>query len=113
LTSRDLGYLEDMRLHALDALTIAGRMTRESFLSDRSMQHAVIRCLTVIGEAANRVSIETCDALPDVAWGEAVGLRNVLVHDYQRIDLSRVWTIVETDLPPLVNALNAYLGDVD
>jgi uncharacterized protein with HEPN domain len=43
-----------MRLHAADALTIAGRMTRESFLSDRSMQHAVIRCLTVIGEAANR-----------------------------------------------------------
>lgn len=88
-------------------------MTRESFLSDRPMQHAVIRCLTVIGEAANRVSVDTRDALPDVAWGEAVGLRNVLVHDYHRIDLSRVWIIVETDLPPLVNALNAYLGNVD
>jgi len=51
--------------------------------------------------------------LPDVAWSEAVGLRNVLVHDYQRIDLSRVWTIVETNLPPLVTAPDAYLGDVD
>jgi uncharacterized protein with HEPN domain len=37
----------------------------------------------------------------------------VLVHEYQRIDLSRVWTIVETDLPPLLDALNGYLGDVD
>jgi uncharacterized protein with HEPN domain len=113
LTSRDLGYLEDMRLHALDALAIAKRIGRASFLSDRTMQHAVIRCLTVVGEAANRVSAETRDALPDVAWGEAVGLRNVLVHEYQRIDLSRVWTIVETDVPPLVNALNAYLDNVD
>jgi uncharacterized protein with HEPN domain len=113
LTSRDLGYLEDIRLHALDALTIAKRISRESFLSDRTMQHAVIRCLTVVGEAANRVSAETRDTLPDIAWGEAVGLRNVLVHEYQRIDLSRIWTIVETDLPPLVNALNAYLDNVD
>src|SRR4051795_13585305 len=102
-----------MRLHALDALVIAKRIGRESFLSDRTMQHAVIRCLTVVGEAANRVSAETRDALQDVAWGEAVGLRNVLVHEYQRIDLSRIWTIVETDLPPLLNALNAYLGNVD
>jgi uncharacterized protein with HEPN domain len=102
-----------MRLHALDALAIANRIGRESFLSDRTMQHAVIRCLTVVGEAANRVSSDTRDALPEIAWGEAVGLRNVLVHEYERIDLPRVWTIVETDLPPLVNALNAYLGDVD
>jgi uncharacterized protein with HEPN domain len=113
LTSRDLGYLEDMRVHAADALSIAHRIGREAFLSDRTMQHAVIRCLTVIGEAANRVSEDTRNALPQIAWGEAVGLRNVLVHEYQRIDLARVWTIVETDLPPLVNALNAHLGDID
>jgi uncharacterized protein with HEPN domain len=113
LTSRDLGYLEDIRLHANDALAIANRIGRESFLADRTMQHAVIRCLTVIGEAANRVSVEMRETLPDIAWGEAVGLRNVLVHEYQRIDLSRVWTIVETDLPPLLKALNAYLGGVD
>jgi uncharacterized protein with HEPN domain len=113
LTSRDLGYLEDMRLHAADALAIAHRIGRETFLADRTMQHAVIRCLTVIGEAANRVSADTQNALPEIAWGEAVGLRNVLVHEYQRIDLARVWTIVEDDLPPLVNALNTHLGEID
>jgi uncharacterized protein with HEPN domain len=89
--------MEDMRLHATDALAIAHRIGRDEFLSDRTMQHAVIRCLTVIGEAANRVSADTRNALPNVAWSEAVGLRNVLVHDYHRIDVSRVWTIVETE----------------
>jgi len=110
---RDLGYLEDMRVHAVDALAIANRISREEFLSDRTMQHAVIRCLTVIGEAANRVSEDMQNTLPDIAWGEAVGLRNVLVHEYQRIDLARIWTIVETDLPPLLDSLNAHLGDID
>jgi uncharacterized protein with HEPN domain len=108
-----LGYLEDMRVHAADAVAIANRIGRETFLSDRTMQHAVIRCLTVIGEAANRVSVDTQTALPEVAWGEAVGLRNVLVHEYQRIDLARVWTIVETDLPPLLASLEMYLGEID
>lgn len=111
--SRDLGYLEDMRLHASDAVGIAHRIGRESFLTDRTMQHAVIRCLTVIGEAANRVSADTRAALPEIAWSEAVGLRNVLVHDYQRIDLVRVWTIVQDDLPPLLSVLNAHLGTIN
>jgi uncharacterized protein with HEPN domain len=73
----------------------------------------VIRCLTVIGEAANRVSSETQTELPQISWGAAVGLRNVLVHDYHRIDLARVWTIVEDELPPLLQALNAHLGNID
>jgi len=77
------------------------------------MQHAVIRCLTVVGEAANRVSEETCRALPDVAWSEAVGLRNVLVHDYHRIDIARIWTIVEQYLPPLLATLDSYLSPIE
>jgi len=102
-----------MRVHADDALAIARRIGPDEFLSDRTMQHAVIRCLTVIGEAANRVSVDTQNALPDIAWAEAVGLRNVLVHEYQRINLARIWTIVETDLPPLLDSLNAHLSTID
>jgi uncharacterized protein with HEPN domain len=102
-----------MRVHAADAVAIANRIGREMFLSDRTMQHAIVRCLTVIGEAANRVSVDTQNALPEVAWGEAVGLRNVLVHEYQRIDLGRVWTIVQTDLPPLLASLEMHLGKID
>jgi len=113
LTLRDLGYLEDMRVHARDALAIANQIGRTAFLDNRPMQHAVIRCLTVVGEAANRVSEETCRALPDVAWSEAVGLRNVLVHDYHRIDIARIWTIVEEYLPPLLAALDSYLSPIE
>jgi uncharacterized protein with HEPN domain len=102
-----------MRVHASDAMGIAHSISRESFLTDRTMQHAVIRCLTVIGEAANRVSVDTRAALPEISWAEAVGLRNVLVHEYQRIDLARIWTIVQDDLPPLLSALNAHLGAID
>lgn len=113
MTSRDLGLLEDIRVHANDALGIARRVGRETFLADRTMQHAVIRCLTVVGEAANRVTAETRASLPQVAWRDAVGLRNVLVHDYQGINRSRIWTIVEEDIPPLLETLHSYLSEID
>jgi uncharacterized protein with HEPN domain len=51
--------------------------------------------------------------LPQVTWRDAVGLRNALVHDYQGINLSRIWTIVEEDIPPLLKALNSYLSEID
>lgn len=98
MTSRDLGLLQDIRVYARDALDIAGRAGREAFLADRTMQHAVIRCLTVVGEAANRLSADTRESLPEIAWRDVVGLRNVLVHDYHGINLPRIWTIVEEDI---------------
>jgi len=113
LTSRDLGLLEDMRVHARDAFDIASRAGRDAFLADRTMQHAVIRCLTVVGEAANRVSAGMQGSLSGIAWRDVVGLRNVLVHDYQGINLPRIWTIVEEDIPPLLETLSAYLSTIE
>jgi len=34
-------------------------------------------------------------------------------HDYQGINLPRIWTIVEEDIPPLLEALNSYLNEID
>ena len=113
MTSRDLGYLEDMRVHASDAVSIARQLDLERFLADRPMQHAVIRCLTVIGEAANHVSSDTRIRLHQIEWGQAVALRNVLVHEYQRIDLTRIWQIVQDDILPLLAELNAHLGTIE
>jgi uncharacterized protein with HEPN domain len=48
-----------------------------------------------------------------VEWSEAIGLRNVLAHDYRGIDMTRIWTIVERDLPPLVAALDSFLSLIE
>lgn len=38
-----------------------------------------------------------------------IGLRNILVHRYQEIDYVQLWTIVNRDLPPIVEKFTAYL----
>jgi len=36
-------------------------------------------------------------------------MRDVLIHDYLKVNLNRVWRTVETDLPPLDIAVRRLL----
>jgi uncharacterized protein with HEPN domain len=53
---RDLVKCEDMRVHAERAREFVGGCSREEFLADTMLQHAVVRCVEVVGEAARLVS---------------------------------------------------------
>jgi uncharacterized protein with HEPN domain len=37
-------------------------------------------------------------------------MRDVLIHDYLKVNLTRVWRTVELDLPPLQAVLSQLLG---
>jgi uncharacterized protein with HEPN domain len=39
-----------------------------------------------------------------------MGMRNRIAHGYDAINLDTVWTVVQDDLPPLVNSLERILG---
>jgi len=83
---------------------VRGKM-REEFLADVQLQDAVIRRLAIIGEAAKRVSEATRESLPGLPWRQMAGMRNIIVHEYDDVDLSVVWDAVTRDLPPLVSEL--------
>ena len=42
------------------------------------------------------------DAHPEVPWGDIVGMRNRLIHEYFRVDLGKVWDTIKNDLPRLI-----------
>ena len=68
-------------------------------------QDAILRQLTIVGEAAKRVSAEFRVGHPEVPWRQVAGFRDVVVHDYFRVDLQEVWRIVQEDLSALVAVL--------
>lgn len=72
-------------------------------------QDAVIRRLTIVGEATKRLSIEFRDAHPDVPWKEMAGLRDVVVHDYDEVDLDRLKPVIEIKLPEVLHQLEPLL----
>jgi len=85
---------------------------KASFLQNRMMQDAVIRNLEIIGEATKRLSPEIREQYSDVPWRKMTGLRDVLIHDYLRVDLEEVWGIVEFNLPEVKVRIDEIIEEV-
>ena len=97
--------LEHMLEAAQEALTFAEGKTRADLESNRMLAHALVECLRIVGEAARQVSSETRQQYPAIPWRDIIGMRNLLVHEYFRIDHDIVWQTVTVELPALVHAL--------
>ena len=86
---------------------------KEAFLSDPLIQDAVIRNLEVIGEATKRIPQEDKMRHPAIPWKGFAGLRDILIHQYEGVDLARIWLIVERDLSGLRNAIGSILPPLE
>ena len=86
---------------------------REEFFRNRMVQDAVIRNFEVIGEAVKRLSMELRQENGDIPWRQMAGFRDVLIHDYLRVDVAEVWVVVEQDLPVLKPRLFELLEQVN
>jgi len=82
---------------------------REAFMQSSMAQDAVIRNFEIMGEAAKRVSQDLREKHLDIPWHRIAGLRDILIHDYMRVDLDEVWNIVERDIPDFKSKVQAIL----
>lgn len=103
--------VEDMREHAIRAISHLGDRTLEDFIKDALVQDGVIRCLEIIGEAARHVPEDVRVRAAVVPWGQIVATRHILAHHYARVDLETVWRVTCERLPDLVAALTTLLDE--
>jgi len=95
---------------ARQATEFAHGRTRADLDSDQMLLRALTQCLTIIGEAASKVSPEGRDEVSTLLWRDIVGMRNWLVHAYYDIDADTVWDTVTDDLPPLISTLEEWFA---
>ena len=101
---RDLAAIYDMLLHASRIIETRRERSLDDLRADDDLVSALLYHVIILGEAARRVS-EQGRAQWTLPWPKIVGLRNVIVHDYDEVDLDLVWQIAKQDLPPLVEQL--------
>ena len=107
--SKDNAYLEDM-LEANKAIQrFTNGVAREDFKANEEKYEAVNRKFEIIGEAARRLSPEARNKFPEIPWKLVTAMRNILIHDYDDVDLDVVWDTIQKDVPPLIARLEAYL----
>ena len=82
---RDEAYLLDMLLAARKIQAFTVDVDETGFQANEVLQHAVLRLVQIIGEAARKVSPDFKQSHPQIPWQEIVGMRHLLVHEYFRI----------------------------
>jgi len=83
--------------------------TWENFEQNTKDQDAVIRRLTIIGEATKRLSLEFRAQHPEIPWKQMAGLRDVIVHEYDDIQLGIIRQVIEVELPVVLQLLEPLL----
>jgi uncharacterized protein with HEPN domain len=99
---RDDARLLDMLLAARELDKYTQGVSFEDFDRNRLLQHAVIRLIEIIGEAARNISADFKAAHPEIPWAGIIGIRNRLIHEYFRVASDKVWEAVKEDLPGLI-----------
>jgi uncharacterized protein with HEPN domain len=101
MTEQAKKYLVDI-ISAIDYISLFTQniSTFEDYLADIKTQSAVERQLSILGEAVK--NFETQEPTSKLVNSQQiVGFRNRLVHAYDSIDNSIVWTIIQRYLEPL------------
>lgn len=103
--------------HLFDALKAArlarefiGELSLDAYAANTLVRSAVERQLEIVGEACQRmlkVEPSLRDRVPEL--GVAIGLRNRIIHAYDRVEHAIVWDTVVKDLPSLIAHLQAEL----
>ena len=84
-------------------------MTLRDFLADQRSHSAVAYQLVIIGEATKHLSRSFRDHYEAVPWREMAGMRDILVHDYLKLDISILWRTATHNVPALAATVTRML----
>jgi uncharacterized protein with HEPN domain len=103
-------YLRDI-IEAADHRTSFTRgLDFARFEESELVRSAVVQKLSIIGEAAARVSDNLKARYPGVPWPKIVAFRNILVHAYFGIDWHEVWRAATKEAPALREQVAAMMA---
>lgn len=106
-------YLGDMISFAEKVLVYTEGVDRLQFEESGLTYDATVRNLELIGEAATHIPTHVRDFASDVQWREIISMRNRLIHGYLGIDSDTLWSVIQEDIPPLLDALLALKKATD
>jgi uncharacterized protein with HEPN domain len=85
--------------------TFTNGVSFEAFEANPEKLFAVVKAIEIIGEAVKKIPDETRSQYSQIPWKDIAGMRDILVHNYWRIDSRVVWSTVQDGIPLLKTAV--------
>lgn len=113
MSKRDIRlYIEDVRESIAKIEKYTKGLDYNTFIKDPKTIDAVVRNLSVIGEAVKNFPDNLKSKYPQVPWREIAGTRNKTIHEYFGIDEDILWKTVKEDMPAfkkqIIEISNSY-----
>jgi uncharacterized protein with HEPN domain len=104
-----LERIDDILVCARNIQDFTKGMRIDHFLEDARTSHAVAFEFTTMGEAARVMPAEIQKQYSHLPWDKMQAIRNILVHEYFRIDEEILWRASQEEIPPLITELEEIL----
>ena len=101
--------IEDMLTCIHNVQSFVKGMTYDDFYENIKTIRAVAFELSILGEAARAMPENVRLQYPEIPWGKMQEIRNVIIHEYYRIDEEILWKTIQNDLEPLLPQLKSVL----
>ncbi|MBB4735618.1 uncharacterized protein with HEPN domain [Micrococcus cohnii] len=110
MSHRAEAHLWDAREACVAALGFVCDLTEEEFHASDLHRSAVERQLEILGEALKRLRRDAPDLAGTITGvDQAIGMRNILAHEYGVVDHALVWSVVTRRLTPMAEQLDLLL----
>ncbi len=102
--------------HIMDSIdkieTYTNSITEQEFQKSFEIQDAVIRRISVIGEASRNLPASFKKKHHEVNWRDINAMRNILIHEYFGVKVKKVWRTVQEDIPGLKEKVSELLRNL-
>lgn len=111
--NRDNASLIDINNAIERILKFTAGMTKSDFATNEEKQSAILYQIIIIGEATKRLSTEFKNIHPHIPWKDIAGMRDILAHQYDRVNFNSLWDTVENDIPELLMLIEPLMSNLD
>ncbi|MGB3298845.1 MAG: HepT-like ribonuclease domain-containing protein, partial [Phormidesmis sp.] len=82
---------------------------KEDLDIDDSLTSGILFQIMIIGEATKRLSPEFREQNPELPWSDMAGVRDILAHQYDRLDFNLMWNVIKISVPNMLEKIAPLL----